>query len=592
MDYRDLLFPKEYNAYSSNKEDANIDAAVNRYLNNANMKEPVFTGFKVQPSEANFIGSMLNNWEPAMKKREEMAATPVEEKTVEPDVKQTRSSGLEDPFNGPIGTYVSTPVPDSGFFNNEPEAWKHKNRISQAEYELQQAKELDAQSGSEGYEAKPDGVFSRLKNYGAALNRWSQGSSDLLKGMAQSPWSNFVDPTTVLGGQRTMVNDIDAYFNNRGIQAVKNDMLAQQKLNTELAKTKMGQFQDYLNRTPEEQAMYRGFAGYDKKTGAQGGYKSLAAAVMDLPRAASEYYGHDASPEEQESYWGMEHPNIPLKDAVSKLLKTGVGTGTPTNIKAYTIDEGKRRYAANPELYPNGETQAMNEVWGELPPEMRRTTYQPTSQPEKLETDRLLKGQELDIKAFDETAKEIKGNAKNAAINAELGRSMHKVLDRAAENGITVTGGGDLGKALRRFGANYGLVDSTTGEIISNAEVISNAIFGNQIADIIEAQNRGNITEKERDLFARQAIDLGTSEEATRLRLDLYILYNELALQASKKLNSLSNIADPIARKQEFEKWQTTQYDKTAKLVRAIVDSHMGNGYFDSKEAAYQNGGI
>lgn len=467
-----------------------------------------------------------------------------------------------------------------------PAAPSPAQNLKSAEQELQEAREADARSGSEGYEAKENGVFSRIRQFGDGIAYAGSLVEKTLRDIAQSPISNFIDPTTLLGGRQTMVQDLDKHFATRGIPGLKNDLLAQQKLNTELEKTPVGQFKTYEGWSPERQAAYRQFRADTKgSTGAQGGYKTLQAAALDFPNVLEAERGYPPTLDEVKQGF-LDKYGVPYEDALRKPSGTGAG-GIPTNPKALAIREGLQNYAANPEAYPGGWTQAVTESWNKLPASMRQTTYQPQDPEEKLEIARLLKGQELDVKSFDELATEVRSNAKNAAMNAEYGRSMHRVLDEAAENGIKVTGGGDLGKALRRFGANFGLVDSTTGQIISNAEVISNAIFGNQIAQVIENQNRGNITERERELFARQAVDLGASEEAMRLRLDLYILYNELALQASKKLNSLSTIADPIARKQAFESWQTAQYDKTAKLVRAIVDSHMGAGYFDNKEAAY-----
>lgn len=630
-----------------------------------------FVRLLLDPNDKNFQGPM--NYSPTPRQQESLYTLVPDEyfKKEEPVI----------PIMQPASTSVTPAVPTS-----EPQNAPQVSELNNAMKELQEAQELDKQSGSEGYEAKLNGVFNRLKTFGSLmglyggndknllsdlaggkgvfggqtsglslgllgnkaysrddiinalsymdnetlhklvdafggdykkllhalvssksvlggqglvegaefLDDWkkrgigafTQRANSLMEDMARSPFSKFVDPTTVLGGQRTMVNDIDSYFNQQGLPALRKELLAQ---DIARLKTPIGQAEEWAKKTPEQQAAMKpyfemkgtgGYTGVGAKNPLQAAQRQVVGLVNDgVPmQEALQQVSDDTGIPANEILYGAPARQTQPKNVADfgrqKVLENvQSGLSAPEAVAKYREDYGD--YETPSDILLNSRTSG---------------TYAPNNKAEKLSYEEEKKAQDLDLADFSDLKKEVNKNADGAAMNAQYGRSLNGLLDEAAANDVHVTGGGDLGKALRRFGANYGLVDPITKQLVSGAAVLSEAIFGNQIANIIANQNRGNITERERDLFARQAINLGNSEEEIRLRLDLYILYNELAINRARKLESLSNLR-PLEQYRQFKAWQNEQYDKTASLVKAVVDSHLGTGSFDKREREY-NGGI
>ena len=612
--------------------------SVDAYINNPSMSSPIYMAQPEQPKVdlSNAVNSAMRNWGAAMDVRNRL---------------NTAEGARQEPQE--VGEVETLDVNSL-----KPRQAPQEVNLKQAEQELQEAQELDKQSGSEGYEAKEDGVFNRIKNWGSSvsdylfgkgvdpnsdegreaemlqelaaeekqrlldkygvlgyygggalgsllgkqgLQDWNdfkkdfeergigavtQRANSLMEDMARSPFSKFVDPTTLLGGRRTMVNDIDSYFNQQGLPALRNELLAQ---DIARLKTPIGQAEEWAKKTPEQQAAMAtypglqkaaGYTGVGAKTPLQNAKRQIVSLINEGwdPEDAYDKVANDTGYTREELMYDSPARQTQLKNVADfgrqKVLENvQSGLSVPEAVAKYREDYGD--YETPSDILLNSRTSG---------------TYAPNNKAEKLSYEEEKKAQDLDLADFSDLKKEVNKNADGAAMNAQYGRSLNGLLDEAAANGIHVTGGGDLGKALRRFGSNYGLVDPTTKQLVSGAAVLSEAVFGNQIANIIANQNRGNITERERDLFARQAINLGASEEETRLRLDLYVLYNELAINRARKLESLSNLR-PLEQYRQFKAWQNEQYDKTASLVKAVVDSHLGAGFFDKREREY-NGGI
>lgn len=601
-----------------------------------------------------------------------------------PESARQEPARQEDPLAN-IRVLAKPPVP-ANFGMSQPE-----RNLKQAEEELNQAKIEDAQTGSEGYENKEDGVFNRMKNWGTTLNAFlgtkykfpSDGSAfssgqllsslpsggkpndlgitrenliqalsyadsdtlhklvdayggdykaalnalvsmrgviggeglvealefgkdwkergigaltgraaNLMETMAKSPYASMVDPTTVLGGQRTMVNDIDKYFNQRGLGALRDDLLKQDLVDRQ---TLLGQAERYTAKPPEERAVIDQFMRSRRAAGYQGaGIKNdeqlMVNEAMSRYDRDPERYGNNKMNALNEVLNEVD-PRLRGRLFGSKYADPTTATGFGQQYVADKVKNGMTTPDAIADYRNNtGDYTTPDDV---LLGARTAGTYKPHSMEEKLAYDRLKRAEESAVKKFEEETKpSVYKEAEGASIDAEYGRALNSVLDEAAANNIHITGGGDIGKALRDFGAEYGLVDTKTGQILGAAKVLSEAIFGNQMANIIANQNSGSISNDERRLFARQALNLGDSEEAVRLRLDLYILNNEIAKKRAEKLASLSGL-DPLVQKEEFEKWKVSQYSKTADLIRRVVDAHMGSGFFDAREAEYaKQGGV
>ena len=249
--------------------------------------------------------------------------------------------------------------------------------LESARNELQEAQELDRQSGSEGYEAKPNGIFDRLKGFGAAIigkqglqelrdfnndfgergiGAFTQRANNLMNDMARSPFSKFVDPTTVLGGQRTMVNDIDSYFNQQGLPALRSELLAQYIARL---KTPIGQAEEWAKKTPEQQAAMKPY--FEMK--GTGGYTGVGA---KNPLQAA-----------QRQVVSLVNDGVPMQEALQQVSDdTGIPANEilygaparqpqPRNLNQALSDEAESRYKANPELYDNNKLNAYKEVYDE-----------------------------------------------------------------------------------------------------------------------------------------------------------------------------------------------------------------------------------
>lgn len=335
-------------------------------------------------------------------------------------------------------------VPDPEVINIPPAPFSQQEiEMRQAEQALQEEREADKQRGSEGYEAKEDGVFARLKNWGSGVHdylfgkdnemdelmdavddieakkakeekgvvgyygdkladfmlgpnygkEWDeikkeisekgllgyipQKGATLLENMARSPYAKFTDPTTVLGGQRRMVNDIDAYQNTQGLEALRNDLLKQDLL---YGQTRLGQAERLSRYTPEEQEVIlknaqglypqRAYQGVGSKNAYQAAYMT-----------ARDWIDNDEVPAEEAYQRAADLYGVPVESVKAATApKSSIANENP---KQWAIRKGMEDYANNPEAYPGGEGEAIDQRYNSLPLEMRRAYYQSQNPQEK-----------------------------------------------------------------------------------------------------------------------------------------------------------------------------------------------------------------
>lgn len=485
----------------------------------------------------NAINNTLKNWDAAMKLREAM----------------------------------QQPVQD-----NSPQA----QNLRQAEEDLQQAKEEDAQSGSEGYEKKEDGIFSRMANWGSSVGEYLFGKStpeeeaaeraeeeriaaekadkgvigyyydklmgtrtpeeeakiaadkermgwlgyygkkanDTLETMARSPFSKFVDPTTLLGGQQSMVEDIDADYQNRGLHSLRRELLEQDKARMG---TSIGQAQEYARimndpNVPEEQK---------------------AAITQYMQRNAKSGLGAVSYPktEAQAALRELEDLKAQGVDITPALVdstyrKWGAGQYAPARQSRGVLDNIKDI------LIPRVNDYISN---GMMPEEAIRTVEEEAGVPEGYltrtsnYTPQSIK--EAGDKSFEtglsseyskQVASTIEG-AEQVALNIAKGTSALRIVEAHPE----LTGSGSIGEGIRKYARDFGLASEEANVLAT----LASDIKGTQIASVLETQNVGQVSNDERKEFAKQAINLGDDASAVKARLMLYILQNELAYDSYEK---------------------------------------------------------
>lgn len=209
----------------------------------------------------------------------------------------------------------------------------------------------------------------------------TERTANLMDTMARSPYASMVDPTTVLGGQRTMVNDIDSYFDKRGLGALRNDLMKQDMLNNQ---TLLGQAKQYANSPPEEQAAMEKYMKMRYPNRATGSLSSVKNEDNMRAKLWNDFY--------------TENGRAPYADEWSDIKRThGLDTldkePTLDNLNKYAIWRALDKYRADPERYGNDPDNALMEQYDTMARDpnlqsqlLRQGSYQPKTADEKVVT--------------------------------------------------------------------------------------------------------------------------------------------------------------------------------------------------------------
>lgn len=486
----------------------------------------------------NAINNTLKNWDAAMKLREA----------------------------------TKQPVQDSS-----PQA----QNLHQAEEDLQQAKEEDAQSGSEGYEKKEDGIFSRMANWGSSageylfgkrtpeeeakiaadkermgwLGYYGKKANDTLETMARSPFSKFVDPTTLLGGQQSMVEDIDADYKNRGLHSLRRELLEQDKARMG---TSIGQAQEYARimndpNVPEEQKA--AVNQYIKRSSSDVGLQIAKTREQDYLRRQQELesrLGRPLTTEERTQlaqYLGASSPEE---------IFSGVQDSPKTPEQAAILDKAAEEKRLGRRLTPE-EIDDIDRYHGAGKYAISKQ-YTPGSIAGAGEKAQLEKTQG----SFGEEISNTINSVDSAIINKANASAALAILEDHPE----YAGSGDFGKAVRLFGETYGIARGS----YSKLAYLVNRIKGGQISDILKEQNVGQVSNAERENFDRQTVDLGNDPESVKAGLKLYILSNDLALDSADFLinKQASGVYGPRLQSDYFT-YKRSRAPETARAISNIV---------------------
>lgn len=489
--------------------------------------------------------------------------------------------------------------------------------LHQAEEDLQQAKEEDAQSGSEGYEKKEDGIFSRMANWGSSageylfgkrtpeedaaerseeeraavekadkgvigyyydklmgtrtpeeeakiaadkermgwLGYYGKKANDTLETMARSPFSKFVDPTTLLGGQQSMVEDIDADYKNRGLHSLRRELLEQDKARMG---TSIGQAQEYARimndpNVPEEQKA--AITQYIKRASSDAGLQIAKTREQDYLRRQQELesrVGRPLTTEERTQlaqYLGASSPEE---------IFSGVQDSPKTPEQAAILDKAAEEKRLGRRLTPE-EIDDIDRYHGAGKYAISKQ-YTPGSIAGAGEKAQLEKTQG----SFGEEISNTINSVDSAIINKANASAALAILEDHPE----YAGSGDFGKAVRLFGETYGIARGS----YSKLAYLVNRIKGGQISDILKEQNVGQVSNAERENFDRQTVDLGNDPESVKAGLKLYILSNDLALDSADFLinKQASGVYGPRLQSDYFT-YKRSRAPETARAISNIV---------------------
>ena len=544
-----------------------------------------------------------------------------------PEAVRQEPARQEDPLAN-IRVLAKPPVP-ANFGMSQPE-----QNLKQAEEELNQAKIEDAQTGSEGYENKEDGVFNRIKNWGSSVSDYLFGkekstaetpmpfTSDALKNvtrniaanqivsdlndraeeqakeeqgilgyygnkltgkqgqrewedfkkdwgergigaltgraanlmetMAKSPYASMVDPTTVLGGQRTMVNDIDSYFDKRGLGALRNDLLKQDLL---YGQTKMGQAERFANMPPEQQEkVLQGLQAINAKTGSTNLPKNAAEGAY---RAAQDYraqgLGSEDAYQRAADDWGVTPEEA---KAGRPIIRRATQNGLNANDQL-AYDQAVRDVMVNPDAYPGDafDDKVFNAYAGNKK-KLMKDQYQALSGDEKAEARGLYNTVDKFTKE-DGIADNIIQNGADAAINIPAAEVALNVIERYPN----FTGGGTFGETVQNIMTNASFQsDEEAQKAAAALNVALKQVYKSEMAKVIEKLNKGSISDSERRLFDSLVANLGDSPQELMAKLRLFKLMNMYA----------------AAKQEELYKWRDLPYKQQYEKMREFENNNFG----------------
>lgn len=529
----------------------------------------------------NAINNTLKNWDAAMKLREAM----------------------------------QQPVQD-----NSPQA----QNLRQAEEDLQQAKEEDAQSGSEGYEKKEDGIFSRMANWGSSVSDYLFGkdkhdehiearedyledlekqekgvigyyydklmgtkspeeeakiaadkqrmgslgyygkmANDTLETMARSPFSKFVDPTTLLGGQQSMVEDIDADYQNRGLHSLRRELLEQDRARMG---TTIGQAQEYARimndpNVPEEQkAAITQYMQRNAKSGL---------GALSYPKTQEQAYLRDLY--DFESKIGREatrDEQIAIARRHGAENPAAVFAGTPKKPTVNDSDDIIIQEAAN-RAEKNGTTiaeelpGASQDITGDPNYLFRPKTYQsdtPELVQKKAAAEAYAKSLSKNVETIDE------GYFEDIS-------SMYALLNKLdkLENAGVV---GGLGKeTLTSLGSKLGWTDDAVNEFLADFKNVSVNVHGNVIRKINQS---GATNEFEQREAKGGSLDLSKGLAYNKQRL--IGLINALSFKRARLLDEQAFMADGGFAKDNKARVMN-KYQNLYKNIDKRIDPYMIEQY-------------
>lgn len=447
--------------------------------------------------------------------------------------------------------------------DNSPQA----QNLRQAEEDLQQAKEEDAQSGSEGYEKKEDGIFARMASWGSSvgdylfgkekqdshitarqdyqeniekddkgvigyytdklfgertpeeeakiaeekrqkglLGYYGQKANETLETMARSPFSKFVDPTTLLGGQQSMVEDIDADYQNRGLHSLRRELLEQDRARMGTA---VGQAQEYARimndpNVPEEQkAAITQYMQRNAKSGL---------GAVSYPKTREQAYLRSLYDFEQ------QHGRFPSRDERDALAKNlgaetqeAIFAGTPkkptiNDLDDLIIQEATNRAAEKGTSVADELPGVSQEITGDPKYLSRPKTYQPLTPEEKQQA-----------ASAEYYGKEIAAN--ESTINEghfEDIFSMQALLSKLEQlENKGVIGG--LGKnTLLSIGSKLGWTEDEVDKFLADFNNVRVNVHGNVIRKINQS---GATNQSEQKQAIESSLDLSKSASYNKQRL-------------------------------------------------------------------------
>lgn len=500
------------------------------------------------------VRAMLNNWDSAMKIRE----------------------GIANKGAVPLGA----------------EAPQEQN-LRQAEEELAIAKEEDAQAGADGYENKEGGVFSRIKEWGTSVGNYLFGektpeeeakiaedkkrmgvvgyygklANDTLNTMARSPFSKWVDPTTMQGGQQTMVEDLDRYFEGRSLAGLRKELLAQDNAK---AGTAVGQAKEYArvitdpSVSDEEKAAMVSYLNRANKGTTASYPKTVEQAFLREVYDAETALGRDLTPDEMDviaQRYGSADRNALLNPARA----SAVGApNTPKELIISRVQDNIRN--GMPELDAVREAeQAFGAPEGYL---FSGNTYQGVTPEDKYN----VKASEEEAKNFVKNiASKVDENATTAYVNKGKAEQALSIVEKHPE----YVGKGKMGVFVEELKNQFGINEDDASILYTLAADVG----GQQMSTVIDEQNVGSISDPEREYFRKQTVNLGDSPAAVKARLKLFILQNELALESARFMNKLR--ADGVPYNQRHVMYMNYLENRGAETERRIAEivSPVEKGY-------------
>lgn len=537
--------------------------SVDAYINNPSMSSPIYMAQPEQPKVdlSNAINSAMRNWGAAMDARNSL---------------NTAEGARQEPQEvGEVETFDVNSL--------KPQQAPQEVNLKQAEQELREAQELDKQSGSEGYEAKPDGIFDRLKGFGATiigkqgLQDWedfkkdfeergigavTQRANSLMEDMARSPFSKFVDPTTLLGGRRTMVNDIDSYFNQQGLPALRNELLAQ---DIARLKTPIGQAEEWAKKTPEQQAAMKpyfemkgtgGYTGVGAKNPLQAAQRQVVSLVNDgvpMQEALQQVSDDTGIPANEILYGATSRPNIktPLQLAQRAVVdRVNNGENLSDALQSVAAETG----------YP------INVLSGEKAP----STYKATSAEEKINVAQRegfakaystrvgKKLDEVEAPDYDNTLRDLVG--------------FYEYLSDPRNKDVV---GGPLNTTIKQFASSLGVSDKDQDAFLASFLQSQRAMHAVAIRQINQS---GATNAEEQRNAARSIIDINKGYDYNKKMVEQTISNMALAQAMTKDEYYLAEGGgskkdnDALLRR----KYGAMIHDPNKFIDPRLVDLHLG----------------
>ena len=392
-------------------------------------------------------------------------------------------------------------------------------------------------------------------------------ANDTLNTMARSPFSKWADPTTMLGGQQTMVKNLDRYFEGRSLAGLRKELLAQDNAK---AGTTVGQAKEYAgimtdpNVSDEEKAAMISYLNRANKGTASSYPKTVEQAFLREVYDAETALGRDLTPDEMDvvaQRYGSADRNALLNPSRASAV------GEPNTPKELIISRAQDniRKGMSPLDAVREAEQAFGAPEGYL---FSGNTYQGVTPENKYN----VKAAEEEAKNFVKNiASKVDENATTAYVNKGKAEQALSIVEKHPE----YVGKGQMGVFVEELKNQFGVNEDDAAILYTLAADVG----GQQMSTVIDEQNVGSISEPEREYFRKQTVNLGDSPAAVKARLKLFILQNELALESARFMNKLR--ADGVPYDQRHVMYMNYLENRGAETERRIAEivSPVEKGY-------------